>query len=680
MLTFSFIYILVEDELQCFKCSSDETTSCVTLFGIEDWEVEACEEGITECGVWVDGTVTIRGCIPENLPENLETCNEDLCNTFEWPVGRKQCNQCSGRACVLDPGTETVCVNYQEDDECYVVVQEIDRAFRGCTSDATDTEGKQICSSLAEFCQIGDQNSQRGYQDPILSCVQCTFKINQENDESCITKAQPGLCAVSILLGRPSDQCFTSFDTQTLIRDCILTGANRLICQNTQCSTCDTNGCNNERYFLRKCIQCDSSQDPNCIDKPELTGLSNCAADNEVDNACFREEKREVGVELTVRRDCVNALSTAEEAQCLLQTNNCKVCFEDECNKKVNFQECYTCDSVTDRNCITFKFAMPFLTCREYLDTCGTAINTDGHTIRSCSSNLPSSNLQELCEPNRCNNQIVPRNRLSCHQCHATEECALAQSEETQEFCQIYKPEDACYETTDSLGRTHRGCLSDPDSNCGERCNRCITQNCNRNPSSATPTLSCITCTPSEPWCRWGFEPIQATKCVSFIPIGTTEQCFTRIHENKVAERGCTNDVVNYCNGIDVESCQTCDTSGCNGANTMQQSCVVCDSRDDTSCIQGNYLPSVKTCIQPGRNILQYANRGCYTLRDNEGYVIRGCFADLDNNWKEQCQQSNRCERCFEQNCNIKRPPNSGKAQVASITLTLTVLVLSYLT
>lgn len=540
-------------------------------------------------------------------------------------------------------------------------------AARGCVSDSPFSIGKQRCAE-SEFCLVGETNSQPGYSRPTLSCVQCT---QSPTDPDCVTKTQAGLCVANILLGRPADECFTLNSAVNFIRDCLLTGGNEQLCKSNDCNRCTSNGCNSERYYVRKCHDC-LKNNPNCAKNPELASLVDCIAQDENDNVCYRKEFEDGGVE----RGCIFQLEQEEQVQCLSQPSNCKTCAEETCNKKVDFQQCFICDSDTDPSCVTLQRMLPWLTCTNYLDQCGVMIDSDGSTARGCAKDLPQSNTKELCEPNRCNGQIYPQNRLSCHKCHGTAECALEQTVDTQEPCLRYQTDDNCYEAVDSNFLAHRGCISDPDALCGEYCNRCSTPNCNKNPSLSPPSLSCVSCTTSQPWCRWGFDASQAERCKTPIPIGTSEYCYVRAHKNGVARRGCTVDDENYCDGEDVENCITCDTVACNGQNTMYQSCVVCNSRDDPSCVLANYFPTPKTCLLPGREFLPYESRGCYTLRNNEGFVQRGCVVDLESEWRNRCEQQDRCEICFEQTCNTKRPPNSGQNLRVSMTILVLTLVM----
>lgn len=59
----------------------------------------------------------------------------------------------------------------------------------------------------------------------------------------------------------------------------------------------------------------------------------------------------------------------------------CKICEGDNCNGKLNFQSCYTCNSATDPNCVQAQLAETSTktTCNEYLDECVMYIgNCDG--------------------------------------------------------------------------------------------------------------------------------------------------------------------------------------------------------------------------------------------------------------------------------------------------------------
>lgn len=82
-----------------------------------------CEEGENFCAAWIDGIVTKRGCATGNEDLELLLCRTDNCNSFIFPPNRKRCHHCDGSECVMTPGELEVCVNYDENDLCYVSVE-----------------------------------------------------------------------------------------------------------------------------------------------------------------------------------------------------------------------------------------------------------------------------------------------------------------------------------------------------------------------------------------------------------------------------------------------------------------------------------------------------------------------------------------------------------------------------
>lgn len=75
-----------------------------------------------------------------------------------------------------------------------------------------------------------------------------------------------------------------------------------------------------------------------------------------------------------VVRGCTSQLVTGELTYC--ETNgDCKLCDDENCNGKVEFQSCYACDSATDPSCVLTQTstatAMKTI-CVDYLDECAT--------------------------------------------------------------------------------------------------------------------------------------------------------------------------------------------------------------------------------------------------------------------------------------------------------------------
>lgn len=79
-----------------------------------------------------------------------------------------------------------------------------------------------------------------------------------------------------------------------------------------------------------------------------------------------------------VVRGCISQLLPGEAARCTIG-RDCKTCEGDNCNGKLEFQSCYTCNSASDPNCLEIQDPNKSVktTCSSYLDACVTYIGKD---------------------------------------------------------------------------------------------------------------------------------------------------------------------------------------------------------------------------------------------------------------------------------------------------------------
>lgn len=386
-----------------------------------------------------------------------------------------------------------------------------------------------------------------------------------------------------------------------------------------------------------------------------------------------------------IKRGCWHLLQDPLKSACDKSEGNCKVCRTNRCNTKDTFQSCITCNSETNANCVLMTEPEKLQTsiCKDYMAECEAYV-VNGHTIRDCKS----SNIEcippycDECSSNNCNNQVVPFNRLQCYQCSG-EDCAkdLTGNFNFLNYCRLYRDDEKCYTYKSGENSVVRGCISDAASECeqkGSECLTCTDSTCNKEPLERIPSLHCIKCSGgANDACSWGFESGKSELCIKPIELHQTEQCYSVKLPNGIVQRGCINDDT-ICSEEGV-NCNVCGVSGCNNQNIEKQTCVRCHSKDVSTCSLENLNIAPQECDNP---LIEFEQRGCYTSRNSEKQVIRGCFVDLTEEEQKDCTENtsdknSKCFKCVGQGCNTGKAPNFGTTLKASVTLTLLLMIIS---
>lgn len=259
--------------------------------------------------------------------------------------------------------------------------------------------------SECKTCIGNDCNAQARFQ----SCRTC----NSTQNVNCI---RAGTSFASVVCRLYNDECFTHADSNNIVtRGCL---NNRAVpieiienCSNKSdaCLTCtDSNGCNSKVVDGEFCLECDSTNDPNCFSSTNFTMRKQCPlSPNRVGCYLFDD-----GGEI-VKRGCVADLLPEETDMCRREGPECKTCIGNDCNAQPKFQSCRTCNSTATVNCIRSSGAVPSTVCRKYTDEC--YVHVDNNIVtRGC---LSASLLEE---PER---QICSSGTESCQSCNGTANC-----------------------------------------------------------------------------------------------------------------------------------------------------------------------------------------------------------------------------------------------------------------
>lgn len=227
------------------------------------------------------------------------------------------------------------------------------------------------------------------------------------------------------------------------------------------CKFCSGDDCNTEPIEdYGECYVCDDSNDENksCAYMINVDKVS-CGPSEK--KGCFRSEIGNMEssplidrflthsfrpLDGVVVRGCASQLQPEGIAECE-KGDVCKFCEGDGCNKKTDFQSCYSCDTTTDAYCsITQLVGSPKKVCADYMDTC-VAFKEGEHTYRGCAKELavpvecPGC---KYCEWKDCNYEATEYFG-QCRYCDGTPECA-AGTDPTYISCpKGDHPQDTCF-------------------------------------------------------------------------------------------------------------------------------------------------------------------------------------------------------------------------------------------
>lgn len=114
------------------------------------------------------------------------------------------------------------------------------------------------------------------------------------------------------------------------------------------CKTCNSSNCNTRDYFDR-CLTCDSSVNPDCLDNPRLIISHDC---HNYDDECFTY----IG-KTAVTRGCLKEQNEQFQAECRENKRKCSIeptpTRSDSNHNPINVDYCIECNSKTDLTCRT---------------------------------------------------------------------------------------------------------------------------------------------------------------------------------------------------------------------------------------------------------------------------------------------------------------------------------------
>lgn len=158
-----------------------------------------------------------------------------------------------------------------------------------------------------------------------------------------------------------------------------------------------------------------------------------------------------------MNRGCIqDAFLPINATLCTSNSDVCKLCHGNSCNTRKQFQECFSCSSETDSQCVKNPKLSSSKICDNYDSICLIGIDENGQTHRQCKSEKSDSVVSSFrknfsCEDNNCNVDIFPIDRMKCYQCTdigCLNTFGLEESVENPvkpEPCSVYSKDDGCF-------------------------------------------------------------------------------------------------------------------------------------------------------------------------------------------------------------------------------------------
>ncbi|KAL7738265.1 hypothetical protein ACLKA6_006596 [Drosophila palustris] len=672
------------DRRRCQRCNSKDDPGCASTPNA----VGVCPryDETQGCSAKLVNGATYRGCQTEFTCDDSDKqyCRQclgkDNCNVVDldllhigypgkWATPPVNCYTCEGIDCQGSSlGSLQKCANNDKQNCATVFATNGSVVFRGCSDKLyNDTDLTQYCDETpgsCKFCKSTGCNNAKTL-DSFVDCLLC----DGSDQASCVRSVGDVTRQISC-----HGSCFTGLYSRSkveedsaleLARGCLddLEYDDREACAEGKldnCVACTGAACNKDEVPKDR-LSCNYCVDAACEEISSLT----CTAYRSNDQ-CYIH----VGDLKIESMGCASDLQRS-----FMQTNrrDLYLCSENNCNTKdvLNLEPhtCHICNSTWDPGCVTGESILT-VECQHYLDSdCYTHITQEGIIKRGCLMDVAdelyddctsgSSTTCELCDSDRCNNEVYPSDWLTCLRCDSNQDANCEKSPSSySKYCPIYEAGDSCV-TSLEKGRTRRGCKSeiycDP-SQVGS-CRYCDGKDCNSIDLAASDV--------GEPG-KWQDLPLSCHVCsdvASCATVGTPttcegnnkQLCSTVFDENgKVTARGCSDSILsehsNYCDAHSA-NCQQCKSNGCNNADSLDSyvECYYCDADQDPSCA---WEEPKKTRQCQGQCMTGMYPRS--SSADSALLPTRGCLDDLEEADQKLCTEGNlkHCKVCSEGLCN----------------------------
>uniref|UniRef100_A0A182T531 DUF753 domain-containing protein n=1 Tax=Anopheles maculatus TaxID=74869 RepID=A0A182T531_9DIPT len=465
--------------------------------------------------------------------------------------------------------------------------------LRGCLSNSTVTEVRQNCTKEEGHACISC--SKNGCNTVSwLRCAHC----NDAGPDSCTVRQLVSFCPQY----RSTDRCYEIVES---VESAVLKVTSKgcessLELAGISCDEIDrciigrsSSNCAVQTALKlpAQCLVCSSEADSHeqCV-KGTLPA-QNCPQE---DDACFSRIRGN-----TLERNCLSALTVAEQDVCTGEDSTCITCSDPGCNTE-HLLKCAQCKKSDNIECIDLVISSTIepTFCPNFLPNavCFSRILGD-ELERGCSSEsadvCAGNNRCLSCAADGCNveSETYLNDVATCFRCRSNDADNLVCDDVHLGAEECDQLEDSCFSRVqdDVLERNCLSTLAEEDQQkCRDEedssCYSCTGHGCNQ-----YPRLRCYRCSSLlDPQCTSPEETdLDYTFCDSFLP---DDRCYARIVDEHV-QRGCQVDL--NINGDDVcagdPMCIACSSSGCNGVDEDElrnmARCISCSSeRDGEEC------------------------------------------------------------------------------------------------
>lgn len=358
-------------------------------------------------------------------------------------------------------------------------------------------------------------------------------------------------------------------------------------------------------------------------------------------------------------RGCLADLDSREKPKCLTNDDDCKSCYENHCNRRIRFPQCY--DTFSFQNHTNLEINASPKTCTIYEDVCFVQVNKET-VIRGCvidyaaKNDLSSDFLVESGASNRtyreCSTALCNDDKIEpvfCLKCdyrtdkNCRDPLRMTDPSNFRTKCPLELTKSGCYHFIKGELFTERGCLSELEEGqhmkCisdDDDCKMCHGDECN----DKKEFLRCIEDEPSD-------STRSEKLCKRY-----NDECF--IHaSNEEVRRGCLShfeantNITTECGNSDLDICEKCSESLCNSREIEHEHCIVCSSIEGSrSCIDDPSDDMQQQCP------LMVKKLGCFLKLDGN-IITRGCVGQL--NWEDRIECNDldvSCKTCIGDGCN----------------------------
>lgn len=473
------------DSETCKKCIGNECNSrimlqkCLATDRLSNLNYDfskTCKRYTDECFIHVSNNNTRRGCLndlidsPVDGIDIVEDCkNDEICekcsdrpNCNDRQFESEHCIVCSSKddlRCFFNPESLEVrkkCPLALKQMGCYLRKDGGLHAERGCMSQLEPNE-RNDCRRRNSTCKMcwGDSCNEKRY---FQSCAECNSLIDGED---CINKAY---IAKSQVCEDYHGECYTHVQNGGVVRNCTgdatVPDADTCKANPDSCQLCsDSGNCNDKTITSLTCISCDSSVDRTCATNTTFDQVTTCAIsihepscyhfidddlvhrrgklfDCDINEYGMNEFENFSNNEIIFCRcefylGCTNQLPKPQKERCERNEDECKICTEDNCNKKSSFERCFHCNSTRDSTCLTALAPTKSKICKNYDDECYTRIG-DFDIERGCLAN------QNIYLQNKCRS-----NKNKCSTCHTNQSLGCNDHKIEMEYCAHCNSEDS---------------------------------------------------------------------------------------------------------------------------------------------------------------------------------------------------------------------------------------------